>query len=531
MYKQLFIYFLFFNIQFVLDIYYKSYQLKFLESMETTINMNYFLLFNFFYFILIFIRIYDKQMNLYYVEYPIKQLAFNDSCKKIKNMSKLWIEQNGSTKFKTLVDTTSTRYFSRYNDIFELYGAIIRVSSNVYLMYNMNNFSLYMMLGYFILYGLFYKCIVLKTREKKKENGKKSGKLNIMNTNLYLNYFNSCIGNYHEKYVNVIRENIEQINKYEYENVYLEKIYTGTLQIFPKLLMFIFIYNYLTTNCLLKCTLFLWPLYTITETIIYQYEYILHILNYGYVNPSYTYYNEFNEIYKNEIDEKKNIVPKNIPIHSISETIEYKNRSKITYNMELEIENKSILIEGKSGLGKSTLCKLISGYFNSYQNVNHNKIIYIPQDIYLNMENRTLYDIITQNDYKICNKNKNLFYYIIDNIVPFSDIKKSLKEDILYKELENKSFSGGQEKRIYLAMWLYYIIINIDKYDILILDEPDKSLDTETVNELLYNILNEPLLSKLTIIIVSHNIEDKTSFNKIYKMINDNNIIKLVHIK
>ena len=43
MYKQLFIYFLFFNIQFVLDIYYKSYQLKFLESMETTINMNYFL--------------------------------------------------------------------------------------------------------------------------------------------------------------------------------------------------------------------------------------------------------------------------------------------------------------------------------------------------------------------------------------------------------------------------------------------------------------------------------------------------------
>lgn len=150
---------------------------------------------------------------------------------------------------------------------------------------------------------------------------------------------------------------------------------------------------------------------------IYQYKYILHILNYVYVNPSYTYYNEFNEIYKNEMDEKKNIVPKNIPIHSISETIEYKNRSKITYNMELEIENKSILIEGKCELGKYTLCKLISGYFNSYQNVNHNKIIYIPQDIYLNMKNRTLYDVITQNDYNICNKNKNLFYYIIDNIV------------------------------------------------------------------------------------------------------------------
>ena len=99
-------------------------------------------------------------------------------------MSKLWIEQNGSTKFKTLVDTTSTRYFSHYNNIFELYGAIISVNSNVYLMYNMNNFSLYMMLSYFILYGLFYKYIVLKTLDKKQDNGKKSGKLNIMTTNL-----------------------------------------------------------------------------------------------------------------------------------------------------------------------------------------------------------------------------------------------------------------------------------------------------------------------------------------------------------
>lgn len=61
MYKELLIYFLFFNIQFIFDMYYKSYQLKFLESIETELNMNYFLLFNFFYFILLFIRIYDKQ--------------------------------------------------------------------------------------------------------------------------------------------------------------------------------------------------------------------------------------------------------------------------------------------------------------------------------------------------------------------------------------------------------------------------------------------------------------------------------------
>ena len=245
MYWFLFIYFIYFNLQFIFDICYKTYQLKFLESLETNVNMNYFMLFNFFHFILLFIRIYDKQVNSYYLEYPIRKKAFNDVCKKIKNMSKLWLEQNSSSKFKLLVDKTQHRYFWRINNMFELYGSIIRVLINIYIIYTINPNSIYIMLGYFIFYVLFYKFIVLKTRTMKTENGKKISKYDIENNNLYLNYFNSCIGNYQDKYTSIIQKNTDIINKCNYNNTFLEKIWSGTLQLFQKILMCSHMYYYL----------------------------------------------------------------------------------------------------------------------------------------------------------------------------------------------------------------------------------------------------------------------------------------------
>lgn len=528
MYWFLFIYFIYFNLQFIFDICYKTYQLKFLESLETNVNMNYFMLFNFFHFILLFIRIYDKQVNSYYLEYPIRKKAFNDVCKKIKNMSKLWLEQNSSSKFKLLVEKTQHRYFWRLNNMFELYGSIIRVLINIYIIYTINPNSIYIMLGYFIFYVLFYKFIVLKTRTIKTENGKKISKYDIENNNLYLNYFNSCIGNYQDKYTSIIQKNTDIINKCNYNNTFLEKIWSGTLQLFQKILMCSHMYYYLKTNCLLKCSLLLWPLYNVIESIVYQYEYILHTINYGYLNDIPNYFHEFEELYKKDIDEKKNAITIKAPVNNVQETIYYKNRTSLQYNLNLNINYNKILIEGITGLGKSTLCKIMSGYFNSYQNINSERVLYIPQDIYLHTENRTLYNVITQNDYNINKNDSALFYYIIDNLIPFSDIIESFEDNFLYKELENKSFSGGQEKRIYLAMWIYYLIIHIDKYDILIMDEPDKSLDNNTVNILLKNLLNEPKLDLINIIVISHNITERDKFNKIYSMIKKDNIITLI---
>ena len=47
--------------------------------------------------------------------------------------------------------------------------------------------------------------------------------------------------------------------------------------------------------------------------------------------------------------------------------------------------------------------------------------------------------------------------------------------------------SGGQ-KRIYLIMWIYHLILNITKYRVLILDEPDKGLDYEIFYKIIKKI-------------------------------------------
>ena len=96
----------------------------------------------------------------------------------------------------------------------------------------------------------------------------------------------------------------------------------------------------------------------------------------------------------------------------------------------------------------------------------------------------------------------------------------------MHNTLENKTFSGGQEKRIFLAMWIYYILSNPKKYDLLIFDEPDKSLDNAMSDNLLYNILVQDYLKNYNIIIVSHNLINKTYFDEIINFKKDNDIIK-----
>ena len=64
----------------------------------------------------------------------------------------------------------------------------------------------------------------------------------------------------------------------------------------------------------------------------------------------------------------------------------------------------------------------------------------------------------------------------MEDIIPFDDIIDSFDLDYKNIKLTNKSFSGGQyKKNIFYYKWLYHLIVNINNYDILILDEPDKS--------------------------------------------------------
>ena len=210
--------------------------------------------------------------------------------------------------------------------------------------------------------------------------------------------------------------------------------------------------------------------------------------------------------------------------------LNYANKKQLIINTNLLINNNDkILLQGASGAGKSSLCKITSDYFNDF--ITQRKILYIPQEIYLYFENRTLYNIITENDLNLYDNSVDIFNYVIHNLIPFDDIISSFENNNINCNLDGKSFSGGQEKRIYLAKWLYYLIVNTDKYDVLILDEPDKSLDNNTVNQMLYNILTNKILNRLCIVIVSHNIDTQlhSLFNKFIDVKNIDNNIQLVN--
>ena len=121
MYNEILIYFLYFNLQFIFDLYYKSYQLDFLKSVETEININYFLIFNMFHFILLLIHIGEKHVNMYFLEFPIKKYIYYDVFSKIKNMPKIWLEQNSSTKIDFIISNAQNSYYGKYNTLIELY--------------------------------------------------------------------------------------------------------------------------------------------------------------------------------------------------------------------------------------------------------------------------------------------------------------------------------------------------------------------------------------------------------------------------
>ena len=183
---------------------------------------------------------------------------------------------------------------------------------------------------------------------------------------------------------------------------------------------------------------------------------------------------------------------------------------KFEFNISIK-KGEVVTIEGPSGVGKSTLINLISGFLVP----DRGEILWLNKRIDNLQPNERPTSTIFQNN--------NLFEHLscFDNVCLGISAKLKIssreKENItsLFSELGitkimermPNEISGGQEARVSIIRSL------MTKKPILLLDEPVSSLDQETREETLKIIKNTSEKYNLTLVIVSHHRDDRRLLN------------------
>lgn len=172
--------------------------------------------------------------------------------------------------------------------------------------------------------------------------------------------------------------------------------------------------------------------------------------------------------------------------------------SDIIKNIELDIqEGEFITILGKSGIGKSTLLKLISGIDTTYAG----KILF--KDSLLREPTKSI-SLLFQGHFLLpwLTVEENIKFFVDEvtdrNIGLYLD---SVGISDKRKEWPNK-LSGGEKTRVGLSAAL------INKSDLLLLDEPFADIDIGVKFEILSLLREVKVRNNTTIVMTTHNIED-----------------------
>jgi ATP-binding cassette subfamily B protein len=219
------------------------------------------------------------------------------------------------------------------------------------------------------------------------------------------------------------------------------------------------------------------------------------------------------ELYNVEIQNKDRVIDDKISKYINNGTITINNLNfgytpddLLFKNFYLTIKDKeNIAIIGQSGNGKSSLIKLIMGYYNVEDNM-----IYIGDD---DINKYDLNDLRKQISY--VNQNNKLFNMsVMENIqygnnmshneikdmcekLNISNIFKNLKDGYETNAgIDGNNLSGGQRQIIHILRCIF------KKNKIVILDEPTSAIDKENT-EIIINIIKE-LSKNSTLILITH---------------------------
>lgn len=200
----------------------------------------------------------------------------------------------------------------------------------------------------------------------------------------------------------------------------------------------------------------------------------------------------------------------------VFENISYSyNETKVLNNINLEINKGDfLLVEGRSGRGKSTIFKLL----NKELELKEGNILINNKDIKNIKSNSIKNNIcyVSQNEYLFNDSIKN-------NIVMYKNVKKKeldkvLKITLLDKVLKDRNISldyileenghnlsGGERQKVLLARTL------LRNTDFIILDETMNEIDIESERRIIENIKTE---YDKTLILISHRKSNNDLFNK-----------------
>lgn len=199
---------------------------------------------------------------------------------------------------------------------------------------------------------------------------------------------------------------------------------------------------------------------------------------------------------KREMDALDEIIKRDI--HATHNALETENLTIFTPENQALLRNLSlslapeqwICLKGKSGLGKSTLLRVLSGIWDYYEGrykKPEKKALLIPQRSYLN--SGSLADVLSYPNYGIYSEEE------LNHVLELVGLKQWCGQ---LDKVENWQtvFSGGEQQRIAFARIL------LTKPEVLYLDEATSSLDSHSIHTLM--TLLKAKLPNTTVIFISH---------------------------
>ena len=384
------------------------------------------------------------------------------------------------------------------------------------------SFTLYMISVITILFYILITILCSKVFKRYiDDNQKNSAIINSFLVESFSSYESIKGSNSENRYINKFKLKYSKLlkNIFNFNNFYC--IYTNVKDLVNVLIIIILLG--IGTKLVIDGIITIGQLITFNSLLIYFYEPIKNTLDLEPdIKSALNSIKRINTLLNVEVEKRNNkdikLIKGDIDVKMLSYTYDGYNNifNKVDFIIE---EGQKVLINGVSGVGKSTLVKILMKYYKvpnnkvfidnidiNYYDINdiRNSISYISQSELL--INDTIYENIVYN-----NKYDDKEFYKACKIAKIDKINTVISEGYNFLIEENGfNLSGGERQRIILAR---HILL---RRNILIIDEGTNALDVDLERTILKELFEN--MKDKTIIHISHHNENMDLYDKVISL-------------